>query len=126
MLYTVAGGAGVEDKTLTMTMLLDFYGELLTERQRACFDMYYNEDLSLAEIAENEGITRQGARDLIHRAQSALLDTEQKTGLLRRYMDRRSVVEKMGVRLEELVRLTDGRASELIREIIEFLPGLEN
>ena len=45
---------------LRQAMLLDFYGELLTERQRLCFDLHYNEDLSLSEIAEQCGISRQG------------------------------------------------------------------
>ena len=48
-----------------MTMLFDFYGEILTDRQKEFFDLYYNEDLSLAEIAENYGISRQGVRDVI-------------------------------------------------------------
>ena len=57
------------EKNLELGYLLDFYGELLSERKRAVMDMYYNEDLSLAEIAENTGITRQGVRDSIKRAE---------------------------------------------------------
>ena len=45
-----------------MTLLFDYYGELLTEKQKTCFDLYYNQDLSLSEIAEEAGITRQGVR----------------------------------------------------------------
>ena len=52
-------------KNMRMSYLLDFYGDLLTERQKEFYDLYYNEDLSLAEIAENYGITRQGVRDVI-------------------------------------------------------------
>jgi hypothetical protein len=55
-----------------MTLLFDFFGDLLTERQREFFDLYYNEDLSLGEIAENNGITRQGVRDIIVRARGTL------------------------------------------------------
>ena len=58
----------MKNQTYRMTMLLDFYGEILTQRQREFFDLYYNEDLSLAEIAENYGISRQGVRDAIVRA----------------------------------------------------------
>ena len=47
----------MKNQTYRMTMLFDFYGELLTERQREFFDLYYNEDLSLSEIAENSGIS---------------------------------------------------------------------
>ena len=63
-----------------MTMLFDFYGELLTDRQKEFFDLYYNEDLSLSEIAENEGISRQGVRDVIVRAEAAMQEIEDKTG----------------------------------------------
>ena len=60
-------------------MLLDFYGELLTDKQRECFDLHYNEDLSLAEIAEQLGVSRQGVWDNIRRAETAMEDIEAKT-----------------------------------------------
>ena len=50
----------MKNQTFRMTMLFDFYGELLTDRQKEFYDLYYNEDLSLSEIAENYGISRQG------------------------------------------------------------------
>ena len=55
-----------------ITILLDFYGDMLTAKQRDFINLYYNDDLSLAEIAENEGITRQGVRDAIKRAEGQL------------------------------------------------------
>ena len=55
-------------KNLEISFLLDFYGSMLTEKQRIMIEYYYNDDLSLAEIADNEGITRQGVRDSIKRA----------------------------------------------------------
>ncbi len=76
----------MKNQTYRMTMLFDFYGELLTERQREFFDLYYNEDLSLSEIAENSGISRQGVRDVIVRAESAMQAIEDKTGLIRRFL----------------------------------------
>ena len=63
-------------KNMEISFLLDFYGDMLTEKQRSMVDYYYNEDLSLAEIAENEGITRQGVRDSIKRAEVQLLEME--------------------------------------------------
>ena len=75
----------MKNQTYRMTMLFDFYGELLTERQKEFFDLYYNEDLSLAEIAENAGISRQGVRDVIVRAEAILTDLEDKTGLIKRF-----------------------------------------
>ncbi len=61
-----------------ITVLLDIYGQVLTEKQRQYLDFYYNDDLSLAEIAENENITRQGVRDSIKRAEAILYDMEDK------------------------------------------------
>ena len=75
----------MKNQTYRMTMLFDFYGELLTDRQKEFFDLYYNEDLSLAEIAENAGISRQGVRDVIVRAEAAMQEVEDKTGIIKRF-----------------------------------------
>ena len=72
-------------KNLEISFLLDFYGEMLTDKQRDMVDYYYNDDLSLAEIAENEGITRQGVRDSIKRAEAQMLEMEERLGLARRF-----------------------------------------
>lgn len=72
-------------KNFDIAMLLDFYGEMLTEKQRNFVNDYYNEDLSLSEIATNEGITRQGVRDAIKRAESQLLEMEERLGLAARF-----------------------------------------
>lgn len=69
------------EKNLHLAVLFDLYGELLTEAQSKMFDYYYNDDLSLSEIAENTGITRQGVRDSIKRAEDSLLVFERKLGL---------------------------------------------
>ena len=66
----------MKGKPLEMSLLFDFYGETLTEKQRELFDLYYNEDLSLSEIAEHAGITRQGVRDAVKRAEHALQEME--------------------------------------------------
>ncbi len=75
----------MKNQAYRMAMLYDFYGDLLTERQKEFYDLYYNDDLSLSEIAENYDITRQGVRDIIIRAERTLEDVEEKTGLIRRY-----------------------------------------
>ena len=72
-------------KTVDMLILFDFYGEMLTDKQKELFDLYYNEDMSLAEISENTGITRQAVRDAVVRAEHILQQTEDKLGLVRRY-----------------------------------------
>ena len=72
-------------KDLRITFLLDFYGDMLTEKQREVVECYYNEDLSLAEIAEEKGITRQGVSDALRKARAQLIDYEEKLGLAARY-----------------------------------------
>lgn len=74
-------------KDLKITFLLDFYGDMLTEKQREVVEAYYNEDLSLAEIAEDRDITRQGVRDAIKRAEQQLLEMEDRLGLARRFQE---------------------------------------
>lgn len=75
----------MKNKTHEMCLLFDFYGEMLTEKQKELFDLYYNEDLSLAEISEHIGITRQGVRDGIVRAERTMRDMEQRLKLVARY-----------------------------------------
>ena len=83
----------MKNQTYRMTMLFDFYGETLTERQKEFFDLYYNEDLSLGEIAENYGISRQGVRDVIVRAENAMTELEDKTGLIHRFLQMQQHVD---------------------------------
>lgn len=72
-------------KNLDLILLLDFYGDMLTPKQREFVDYYYNDDLSLAEIAQNVGITRQGVRDAIKRAEVQLTEMEERLGLVSRF-----------------------------------------
>ena len=92
----------MKNQTYRMTMLFDFYGELLTERQKEFFDLYYNEDLSLSEIAENSGISRQGVRDVIVRAEGIMQESEDKTGLIRRIMQMQGNLNAIQQAAEEL------------------------
>ena len=85
-------------KDLGFSILLDYYGMVLTEKQRNILTEYYNDDLSLAEIAENYGITRQGVRDAIKHGENALKELEEKVGFAARY---RRVQQK----LEELEQM---------------------
>ena len=87
-------------KNLELSFLLDFYGDVLTERQREVMEQYYNDDLSLAEIADNFGITRQGVRDSIKRGEGIILDLEQKVGFAARYR----AVQQGVAQLESLAR----------------------
>ena len=87
-------------KNLEISFLLDFYGDVLTERQREVMEQYYNDDLSLAETADNFGITRQGVRDSIKRGEGIILDLEQKVGFAARYR----AVQQGVAQLESLAR----------------------
>ncbi len=74
-------------KDLQITMLFDIYGDMLTQKQRDFITYYYDDDLSLSEIAQNEGITRQGVRDSIKRAEAQLQDFEAHLGLYQRFQE---------------------------------------
>ena len=91
----------MKNQAYRMALLYDFYGDMLTERQKEFYDLYYNEDLSLAEIAENYGITRQGVRDVIVRAEAVLTELEDKTGIIRRF-------HKMQEQFSEIQKAVDG------------------
>ena len=86
--------------SLEITMLLDLYGETLTVKQRDYLNFYYNDDLSLSEIAENEGITRQGVRDAIKRAEALLFDMESKLKFSQK-------LEKFQKGLQDIVKCSD-------------------
>ena len=77
----VKGGSIMKQEAFTMSLLFDTYGALLTEKQQTYFDLYYNQDLSLAEIAEQEGISRQGVHDAISRSEALLAAFERVTGM---------------------------------------------
>lgn len=82
-------------KDLNVAVLLDFYGEMLTEKQRDAIDLYYNQDLSLSEIAEHEHITRQGVRDSIKRGEVFLYELEDKLRLFDTYIETLKVLESV-------------------------------
>ena len=108
----------MKNQTYRMTMLFDFYGELLTDRQKEFFDLYYNEDLSLAEIAENAGISRQGVRDVIVRAEATMQEVEDKTGIIRRFEAQRphlDAIESAAAEMKTINfrRYEDPRLTEL-------------
>ena len=92
-------------KKLEISLLLDFYGEMLTEKQRDVVELYYNEDLSLAEIASHSGITRQGVRDSIKRAESQLLEMEERLGLARRFREMREGLDSIRDAAREIQEL---------------------
>lgn len=73
------------EKNVEISLLLDFYRPLLTDQQQQAVDLYYNEDLSLSEIADQVGITRQGVRDLVKRSEIQLYKFESELNLYKRF-----------------------------------------
>ncbi|MBE6750627.1 MAG: hypothetical protein E7560_05640 [Ruminococcaceae bacterium] len=101
------------NKNLFVSELLDVYGGFLSEKQRMLTEYYYNEDLSLSEIAENEGITRQGVNDLIKRAVMQLNELEEKCGYCKKFAT-----------LKELSSDIKGGNTEKIKDILNLIDEL--
>lgn len=107
------------EKNLEIGLLLDFYGELLSSSRRQAAELYYNEDLSLAEIAEGAGITRQGVRDSIAKAKAQLTEYEDKLGLAEKFRNIESTLSDIVPRLEALRDKAEGQAKGELDDIIE-------
>ena len=88
------------EKDMKISFLLDFYGEVLSERRRTVLEYYYNDDLSLSEIAQDIGISRQGVRDLIKKAEEELHFYEEKLGLAERFRNTQQCAERLLLLLE--------------------------
>lgn len=105
------------DKILEQTLLFDFYGELLTEHQKEIYERFVTEDLSLGEIAEEAGISRQGVHDLIRRCNQALKGYEEKLHLVEKFLAVREKVERIDRLLEEYPREDSDELIQSIRRI---------
>lgn len=107
-------------KDMKIGMLMDFYGQLLTEKQLDALDMYYNQDLSLAEIAEESSISRQGARDFIKKGEKQLNEYEEKLGLVKRFNDITKQISEMNEIIDELpISAETERLKEISRNLSE-------
>ncbi len=80
-------------KNMNVALLYDFYGEVLTEKQRDMIEQYYHQDLSLSEIAENVGISRQGVRSSVKRAEQQLFEMEERLGLAFRLQETQTALK---------------------------------
>ena len=109
------------EKNLELGYLLDFYGELLSERKRTVMDMYYNEDFSLAEIAAEIGISRQGARDIIKKSEEELFFFEEKLGLAQK-------MQSVSLKASELKALSSGLElpNDFQEKLAELIFTVEN
>ena len=108
-----------------MSLLLDYYGSLLTEKQKTYFDLYYNQDLSLGEIAEQEGISRQGVHDAITRTEAILSAMEQATGCVARDQQLRSAARDITAAAQALLQNEDPSVRENARRILSALSSVK-
>ena len=104
------------EKNVKISILLDIYGKLLTEKQYKLLDDYYNKDLSLSEIAENENITRQAVRDNLLKGENNLLEYDEKLGLL-------NTIKEID-EIKELVNSIESKDRKVIDKIIKKLDKL--
>ena len=102
-----------------MLLLFDYYGDMLTDRQRMCLDLRYNQDLSLAEIAEELGVSRQGVHDNIIRAEAHLQKMEAKTGCVRRYLQSRDAMQAILSATAVLMEHTDPAVRDVAKKIAD-------
>ena len=110
---------------LEMTLLFDYYGELLTDRQKMCVDLRHNQDLSLAEIAQELNVSRQGVYDNLSRAEALLVNMEEKTGCVRRDLLCRRSAGKILLAAEKLAAHQDQDVRELAEQILAAARCLE-
>ena len=120
------GGRAVKKDTVYLTMLLDYYGELLTDKQREYFDLHYNQDLTLSEIGEMNGISRQGVWEIVRRAEAVMRGIDEKTGLVSRRRERSEAVKAITEALTPLLDSGDSEAAGAARRSLEALKALDN
>jgi predicted DNA-binding protein YlxM (UPF0122 family) len=113
-----------------MSRLYDLYGGMLTEKQRELFTLYYEEDLSLAEISQNEGITRQGVRDAIVRAEETLKSCDERMGLAEKFaamQDGARAATAAAYQIGEInrTRYFDTRIENYLKQISDAMRVLE-
>ena len=110
---------------LEMTLLFDYYGDLLTERQKLCFDMRYNQDLSLSEIAVELNVSRQGVYDNLSRAEALLKNMEEKTGLVSRDIACRKAAQRVCELAASLGSHSDENVKRIAGEIFSHMEALK-
>ena len=114
------------EKNMRFAFLIDFYGEILDENAREIMRAYYEDDLSLSEIAESVGISRQGVRNTIKLAEEQLAHLEEKLGLARRYSDTREIAARLSQIRQSIDERLGKDGSDIIDGILEIEKNLLN
>ena len=110
---------------LEMTLLLDYYGDMLTERQKVCFDMRHNQDLSFGEIGEALGVSRQAVCDNLTRSEAILRKMEENIGCVRRARQRRKHLQAVEASAQQLIQHSDPQVADLAQRILEQVRSIE-
>ncbi|MBR6918219.1 MAG: DNA-binding protein [Clostridia bacterium] len=107
-------------KDMNISLLLDFYGDILPERRRELITMYYDEDLSLSEIADIAGISRQGVRESIKKSEAELTKLEDTLGLAKRFEDLKAKLQNIEHSLDSAIEDAD---NEILRKMLISVKG---
>ena len=108
-----------------LILLYDYYGDLLTSRQKECFELRYDQDLSLGEIGQELGISRQGVHDNLSRTESLLQNMEAKTGCVRRDRACRKAAAEIAEIAKVLAKCGNAQVSDMAMQILSLCDGLE-
>ena len=111
-------------EAVELILLYDYYGALLTQRQQTCFEMRYHQDLSLGEIGEELGISRQGVHDNLCSTEALLQELEDKTGCVRRDLACRKASKMILQAAQELAQNKNKQVSDLAKQIVSAAQGL--
>ena len=115
------------DKITEASLLYDFYGQLLTKRKQEVMELYHEENLSLAEIADEFGISRAAVHDSLKSAEKSLQEYEQKLELVSKFMETTSVIERIDGMLDDLAEqyMENPQLVQKLEEIKSVINGLE-
>lgn len=113
------------EKIVQIALLFDFYGQLLTEKQIEIIDMYYSNDLSLSEISEQLGISRQGVYDTLKRAEKTLFEYEEKLGLVNRFLQQKESLHEINSMLDKALETKESDIESIKNKIADIKTYIE-
>ena len=106
------------DKHIELSILVEIYGKLLTQKQQDVLNDYYNKDLSLSEIAENNNISRQGVRDLIKKGESKLFEYEEKLNIMKKMQQTDETIQDILIKLSKIrENSSDKKIEKILNEV---------
>ncbi|MEG1930089.1 MAG: putative DNA-binding protein [Anaerovorax sp.] len=116
------------DKIIKISMLFDFYGQLLTEKQREIFSLYHEDNFSLAEISKEVGMSRQGVHDAVKKAEIRLNQYEEKLGLVEKFSKKETAIERIDKGIDQLIKENKDSGSfvKQLKEIKKIIDGLND